>query len=107
MPGFILHLGATVQCSHAGTATPTAPNPRVMVSGQPVVTISCPYVVAGCAFPPPPAGNGPCVTAQFVTSATRVLAGGVPVLLLDSQAICAPTGTPLLIVSTQTKATAQ
>lgn len=107
MPGFLLHLGATVQCSHAGTAAPTAPNPRVTVSGQPVVTISCPYVVAGCAFPPPPAGNGPCVTAQFVTSATRVLAGGVPVLLLDSQAICAPTGTPLLIVSTQTKATAQ
>ena len=106
MPGFILHLGATVQCSHAGTATPTTPSPRVLVGGQPVVTISSPYVVAGCSFPPPPAANGPCVTAQFITSATRVTVSGVPVLLLDSQAICAPTGTPLVIASTQTKATA-
>ena len=38
MPGPILHLGATVTCSHGGQAQPTAPNPRVLVSGQPVVT---------------------------------------------------------------------
>jgi hypothetical protein len=60
-------------------------------------------VVAGCTLPPPPAANGPCVTAQFVSSATRVLAGGQPVLLMDSQAICAPTGTPVLVVVTQTR----
>lgn len=103
MPGFLLHLSATVLCSHGGQATPTAPNPRVLVSGQPVVTIASPYVVAGCAMPPPPAGNGPCVTAQFTTAATRVLVGGTPVLLLDSQAICVPTGTPLLPPVTQTR----
>lgn len=40
MPGFLLHLGATVLCSHAGQATPVAPNPRVLVSGQPTVPIS-------------------------------------------------------------------
>jgi hypothetical protein len=102
MPGPLLHLGATVLCAHGGQAMPTTPNPRVLVSGQPVTTIATPYVVAGCAFVPP-AGNGPCVTAQFVTSATRVLAGGVPVLLLDSQSVCAPTGTPLLVVMTQTR----
>jgi hypothetical protein len=106
MPGFILHLGATVLCSHAGQAQPTAPNPRVMVSGQPVVTITCPYVVAGCALPPPPAANGPCVTAQFVTSALRVMVTGQPVLLLDSVAICAPSGTPLIIAVTQPRVTA-
>lgn len=106
MPGFILHLGATVLCSHGGQATPTAPNPRVTVSGQPTVTLACPYVVAGCPFPPPSAGNGPCVTAQFVTAATRVTSNGQPLLLLDSQAICAPTGTPLMIVQTQTRASA-
>jgi hypothetical protein len=33
MPGFLLHVGATVLCAHGGQATPTAPNPRVMVSG--------------------------------------------------------------------------
>jgi hypothetical protein len=105
MPGFLLHLGATVLCSHAGQAQPTAPNPRVMVNGTPTVTLAAPYVVAGCALSPPPAANGPCVTAQFVTAATRVTSNGQPLLLLDSQAICAPTGTPLIIVVTQTRVT--
>jgi hypothetical protein len=105
MPGFLLHVGATALCSHAGQAQPTAPNPRVLVNGMPTVTLPTPYVVAGCALPPPPAANGPCVTAQFVTAATRVTSNGQPLLLLDSQAICAPTGTPLLITVTQTRVT--
>lgn len=105
MPGFLLHVGATVLCSHGGQAQPTVPNPRVTVAGQPTVTMTAPYVVAGCPFPPPPNGNGPCVTAQWVTAATRVTSSGQPLLVLDSQAICAPTGTPLLIVVTQTRAT--
>lgn len=103
MPGFVLHQGAQVLCSHAGQAQPTAPNPRVLLSGMPVVMISSPYVVAGCTMPPPIAGNGPCVSAQFTTAALRVQASGQPVLLFDSQSICAPTGTPLLIVGTQTR----
>ena len=106
MPGFILHLGATVMCAHAGQATPAAPNPRVTVSGQPTVTLASPYLVVGCPFVPP-GGNGPCVMAQFVTAATRVTSNGQPLLLLDSQAICAPTGTPLLILVTQVRVTAQ
>jgi len=105
MPGFLLHIGATVLCSHGGQAQPTVPNPRVTVSGQPTVTMSGPYAVAGCALPPPPAANGPCVTAQFVSAATRITSNGQPLLLFDSQAICAPTGTPLMIVTTQTRVT--
>jgi hypothetical protein len=105
MPGFLLHVGATVLCSHGGQAQATVPNPRVTVSGQPTVTISSPYVVAGCALPPPPGANGPCVTAQFVTAAVRVTSNGQPLLLLDSQAICVPTGTPLLIIQTQARVT--
>jgi len=50
-----------------------------------------------------PGANGPCVAAQFVTSATRVLSNGVPLLLMDSQAICAPTGTPLIPAIVQTR----
>ena len=103
MPGFLLHLGATVMCAHAGQATPVAPNPRVLVSGQPTVTLTTMYAVAGCVLPP--VAGGPCVTAQYVTSATRVLSNGVPLLLLDSQAVCVPTGTPLLPVVTQTRVT--
>lgn len=102
MPGFLLHVGATVLCMHGGQAMPTAPNPRVLVGGQPIVTQTAPYTVAGCAFVPP-SGNGPCVTAQWVVGAMRVLAGGAPVLLQTSQAICTPTGTPLNIVMTQVR----
>jgi uncharacterized Zn-binding protein involved in type VI secretion len=105
MPGPVLHLGAQVLCAHAGQATPVKVDPRVTVSGQPVATLTSVYTVAGCTMPPPTAGNGPCVTAQFVTSATRVLASGQPVLLMDSQAICAPTGTPLMAVAAQTRVT--
>ena len=96
MPGPILHLGATVLCSHAGQAMPTVTSPRVTVSGQPVSLSTGPYTVAGCALPPPPAANGPCVTAQYVTTALRVQSLAQPVLLMDSQAICTPTGTPLV-----------
>lgn len=103
MPGPLLHVGATILCAHAGQATPTAPAPRVLLNGQPAVTLSCTYTIAGCAMPPPPSGNGPCVTAQFVSSAMRVLAGGQPVLLQDSQSVCAPTGTPLMPTVVQSR----
>ena len=103
MPGYLLHLGATVLCLHAGQAQPVTSNPRVKVGGQPIVTQPTTYTVAGCTLPPPPAANGPCVTAQWVTAATRVKAGGIPILLQDSQAICAPTGTGLNVVVTQVR----
>jgi hypothetical protein len=96
MPGPIVHFGATVLCTHAGQATPTASFPRVLVSGQPVITQPTPYVVAGCTFPPPTAGNGPCVTGQWLTGSVRVLAGALPLVLQASQSICAPTGTPMI-----------
>ncbi len=94
MPAPVLHLGATVICMHAGPATPLTPFPRVLVSGQPVVTLSTPYAIAGCALTGTP--NPPCVTAQWVMGALRVMAGGVPILLQTSQAVCVPTGTGLL-----------
>jgi hypothetical protein len=101
MPGFVLHVGATVLCMHAGQAQPVVSNPRVEVGGQPVVTQPTAYTVAGCTLPP--TAGGPCVTAQWITAATRVRAGGTPVLLQDSQAICAPTGTGLNILVTQVR----
>ena len=106
MPGFLVHVGAQILCSHAGQATPTVPNPRVTVSGQPTVLMTSPYAIAGCTLPPPTAANGPCVTAQWVSGTTRVTSSGQPLLVQSSQAICAPTGTPLLIVVTQLRASA-
>lgn len=101
MPGYLLHEGAEVNCAHGGQAEPMVPTQNVLVSNQPIVTMSSPYTVAGCSMPPPPAANGPCVSAQWVVAATRVTANGQPVLLVDSQALCAPTGTPLAVTSTQ------
>lgn len=102
MPGPILHLGATVLCAHAGQATPSAPNPRVLVSGQPVATMAAPYIVAACPFVPP-GGNGPCVTAQWVSGATRVVASGQPLAIMGGVSVCAPTATPLMPVVAQTR----
>lgn len=106
MPGFLLHQGATVLCMHGGQAQATAPNPRVKVGGQPVVTQAAPWVVAGCPFNVS-GGPVPCVTAQWVTGATRVMAGGQPVLLQDSQAVCTPNGTGVNIVMTQVRVQGQ
>jgi hypothetical protein len=104
MPGFVVHLGAQVMCAHGGQALPTAPNPRVLVMGQPVTTIAAPYTVAAC--PLPPAAGGPCVAAQWVVGATRVTVMGQPVVVQAGQAVCAPTGTPLVVLVTQTRVTA-
>jgi hypothetical protein len=103
MPAPVLHQGATVLCSHGGQAMPTVPDPRVLVSGMPAATLSAPWVVAGCPFPPPIAGNGPCVTAQWVIGAVRVASLGQPLLIMTGMAICVPTGTPLIPVMAQTR----
>jgi hypothetical protein len=102
LPGPLLHVNATVTCSHGGKATPLLPYPRVTVSGQPIVTKMSPYVIAGCTLPP--AAGGPCATAQFVSFATRIQCSLGPVLLMDSQATCVPTGTPLLTTVVQQRA---
>ncbi len=106
MPGFLLHQGATVLCAHGGQAMPSAPNPRVLLSGQPVAVQPAPHLVAGCPFNVG-GGPSPCVTAQWVSAALRVRAGGMPVLLADSQAVCAPNGTPVSIVMIQVRVRGQ
>jgi hypothetical protein len=94
-----LHLGAVVTCSHAGIATPAAPFPRVLLSGQPAVTIASPYLIAGCALTGTP--NPPCVTGQWLTGAVRVLAGGVPLATMAGSSTCVAPGTPMLPVNAQ------
>ena len=107
MPGFLLTSGTTLICSHGGSATTPVVAPRVKASGLPVFTMVSPMVVAGCASPQPPAGPGPCASAVWVTSATRVRVQGVPVVCSDSLSIAAPTGTPLAVVSTQSRVKAK
>ncbi len=106
MPGFLVQVGAQVFCSHAGQAMPTVPNPRVMLNGAPSVLMSSPYVIAGCALPPPIAANGPCVSGTWLTGTTRVLSNGQPLLVQSSTSICAPSGTPMIIAMTQARVSA-
>ncbi|HEY2471688.1 MAG TPA: hypothetical protein VGI45_28135 [Terracidiphilus sp.] len=101
MPGPILHVGATVMCSHGGQAMPTSPSSCVFVSGMPIATIAAPYSIAGCAFTPPN-GNGPCVTGQWIMGATQVQSQGQPVAIMTGSSTCTPTGTPMMPVQSQT-----
>lgn len=99
MPGYLLDVSSTLLCAHGGQAKPTAPNPRVKVSGQPTVTQTTTYAVAGCGLTGTP--NPPCATAQWVAAALRVKSSGQPLLLQDSRSLCVPTGTPLNVLVTQ------
>ena len=97
----IVHYGATVNCFHQGLAQPLVLSPRVSLSGQLVVTLATPYSVMGCALAS--GSTPPCVMAQWVAGAERVLASGVPVIIRTSQAVCTPTGQGLRVSNTQTK----
>ena len=101
MPAFVLTAASVIICAHGGNVTPTAPDARVRIMGVPIAAQGPPYIVAGCINPPSPAGIGPCVVATWISAAQRVRAGGLPVLLQDSQALCDPTGTPVMVVATQ------
>jgi hypothetical protein len=84
--------------------------PKLMLGGQPAITIPATYSVAGCAFPPPPAANGPCTSGMIMSGSTKVTTGGMPVLLAlpPVNGTCLPTGTPMMIASPgQTKVIAQ
>lgn len=102
MPGFLLHVGATVMCPHAAPATAVSSNTRVFVSGQPVATMADLFTVTGCAFAP--GGPSPCLTVRWLVPATRVLVNGQPALLQDSTGLClnpaqAPQGPPVVAIT--------
>lgn len=93
-----VQLGALVMCNHGGIANPAAPYPRVFLSGQPMVTITSSYVVAGCSL----SGSAPhCVTGQWLTGSVRVVAGGAPVVIMSGASVCVASGTPMLAMSAQ------
>lgn len=101
MPGFVLDVATQLTCSHAGQVTTAPGNPRVKILGQPVATQADVSTVAGCPFAPG-GGASPCVTVEWLQPAARVTAGGQPVLLQTSPALCnnaanAPQGPPILI----------
>ncbi len=102
MSDYLSHQNATVQCMHAGQASPTLTDLRVKVGGQKVVPQSSVYTISGCSLPTQ--AGGPCVTGQWTSAVTtRVKASSMPLLLKSSQATCTPTGTGLTVISTQVR----
>ena len=99
MPAFLLHQGVVAMCLHGGRVQPLAPQTRVRLSGEPAVTQEAPWSVEGCTLAP--SAGGPCTTVRWVTGAGRLRSDGAPLLLAESQAVCAPTGTGVQVVVTQ------
>jgi hypothetical protein len=103
MPGFLLHVGASIICPHGGQVSAISSNTRVFVSGQPVVTQADIFLIAGCAFTIP-IGPHPCVLVKWLVPATRVFVMGIPVILQNSVGLCqsadqTPQGPPQVITS--------
>lgn len=100
----VLDAGSLVLCPHGGHARPTGTNPRVRVSGVAVPTMADTYIIDGCRSDPL-TGDIPCTTARFITGATRVRIGGVPVLLRESRAVCEPRGAFATVAVTRSRVT--
>ena len=87
MPGFLLHVGAVMQCTHAAPCTIAPLQPRVVVSGQPVAPLARIIAVAGCPFQiPTPAGPKPqpCVLVKWLMPSARFLVSGQPAALVPA-----------------------
>jgi hypothetical protein len=100
----LCHVGFQAICPHAGQVTAIPSSPRVMVGGQPVVTLSDTYLVAGCPFTVPGPKPQPCVKVQWLVPAMRVLVGGQPAILQSSNGLCLspeqiPQGPPSVLVT--------
>jgi hypothetical protein len=72
------------------------------VSGQQVVTLLDIYSIAAC-----PVSPSPCATGLWRSGATRVKAGGFPVVIFSGQSTCVPTASPMVprVAQTRVRAT--
>ncbi|WP_263381644.1 hypothetical protein [Granulicella arctica] len=104
MPGYLLHVGATMQCPHGGQATVPTMQTRVMVSNQAVAPFNSVITVAGCAFM---VGTKPqpCATVKWLMPTSRVMIMGQPAAVIANPgpgpAICQsadqiPAGPPIV-----------
>lgn len=99
----LLTAASTMMCPHGGVVT-AIPSQTSASAGDPILLGSDTFMVAGCPFNIAGVPN-PCLTVQWLVTATRVQAGGVFVLNESSVALClaatmAPQGA-VLIVDTQ------
>jgi hypothetical protein len=101
----LLTSASVLMCPHGGPVT-ISPSSANAQAGSPIVRGSDSFVVAGCSFNISGAPH-PCVSVNWIQTATRVKAGGDFVLTQSSQGLCVaadqtPQG-PVQIQSTQAK----
>jgi hypothetical protein len=87
MPGFILHVGATMTCTHMVPGQVMPSQGRVLVTGQPAALFTAQITVAGCPFQIP-VGAGtkpqPCVLIKWLMPSARVMSMGQPFAVIPS-----------------------
>ena len=105
MPGMLYHVNATAMCPHAGQVQEIPAQTRVLVSGQPVVTVAGSHLVVGCPATTPGGTPQPCLTVQWLTPAVRVQVMGAPAVLHTSASLCvgSPAPGPASVIVTQTR----
>jgi hypothetical protein len=101
----LLTASATMMCPHGGTVTATPGSTRAQ-AGAPILRGSDTFIVAGCTFQISGAPN-PCVSVQWVQTATRVKHGGDFALNESSTGLClaatqAPQGSVIIASAGQT-----
>ena len=100
MPGYLLHVGATLQCPHQAPVSIVS-SQTVKVGGQVAVVLNDTFTIAGCPFTVPGPKPQPCTTVLWLAGAQRVTIKGQPALLQDSQGLCQsadqiPAGPPVV-----------
>lgn len=99
----LLTTASSMMCPHGGTVMATPASTRAQ-AGAPILTVSDSFSIAGCPFNVSGSPH-PCMTVQWVVTATRVKHGGALVLNESSVGLClagdqAPQGT-VIVAATQ------
>jgi hypothetical protein len=101
----LLTAASTMMCPHGGTVT-AIPGSTRATAGAPILRGSDSFIIAGCAFNVSGAPS-PCISVNWVVTATRVRHAGALVLNESSMGLClaatqAPQGA-VIIAGTQAK----
>jgi hypothetical protein len=82
MPGFLMHMGAVVQCPHGAPSQVLATGARVTLGGLPTALISDKIIATGCPFTVPPGKPQPCLLCTWLMPSTRVTINGQPAMVV-------------------------
>ena len=85
MAGSILNTATVTKCLAQGTVKAAPGNSKVLVDGQPVLTMKEQFTVPDCQGNPKPENK--CARGSFTSPSTKVLASGANVLLSTSAGI--------------------